>query len=185
MIERVAVRLNNWFGALAALLLIFVLAMLGQDWFQPWIGPTVPAKTVKGIGKALGEIAAGLLVLAFSYYLLREFFIRTRRFVFNLPLRLEAAFKYSIRLLRLLHPLIGFLLFLTVLLHGYILWNLQNGAKTGGEIWSGVAAGLVLLGVVISGFLVRQMPKVQLWRLWHRWVGVVLMAAYALHKYWS
>lgn len=137
---------------------------------------------MKKLGKAFGKIAAPLAFLSMLYYVFRESYVRTRRWSFKLPVWLDSFLKYWMSVLRMTHSMIGMLVFIAVLLHGYVLWLIWGGGKMNLAVWTGLGAEGVLLFALISGIFIRQKPKLLAWRYLHRLAGISFLVTYAIHK---
>jgi len=182
LLEKLAQWTHKWFAGIAVLLFLAVAFLIVSDVLNLWIVSSSSPKAVKKVGEAFGEIAAFLAFLAMIYYVFRESYVITRRLSFKLPVWLDSFLKYWMSVLRLTHSVVGILVFVAVLVHGYVLWMVWGGGKMNLAVWTGLGAAVVLLLAQISGIFIRQMPKLLAWRYLHRLAGISFLVAYAIHK---
>ncbi len=144
-----------------------------------YVGSNVDALPLKKLGKSLGAPAAYLGGACFAYYLLREGLVRGKRNHWNLSGTVESAWKRGLKLLRLLHPMLGILAFYLVLLHGgLLLWagtSLRSSRMVSGLAEGGLAVLLLLTGL----WLTRQTAL----RRWHRSFAWIMLLLFLLHVY--
>ena len=144
-----------------------------------YMGVTGDVMPVKKLGKSLGTPAAVLGGLCFAYYLLRELFVRGRKRGWKLPAQVDSGWKSTLKVLRLLHPLLGIFMAYLVWLHGsLLLW--AGVSLRSSRMVSGLAEGLLALFLLLSGsWLLRQKAL----RRWHRWVGCLAIVLFLVHVY--
>ena len=144
-----------------------------------YAGVSNAAMPVKKLGKSLGTPAAYLGGACLAYYLLRELFVRCKRNAWQLPIWLESFWKNVLKVLRLLHPLLGILAFYLVLLHGSLL--LWAGAYLRSvRMVSGLTEGVLVFVLLISGGLLVRRAQL---RKWHRFIAAAILLLFLVHLY--
>ena len=173
---------HKHFAALAAGLIFAVFLLLGSDqWFQ-WVEKALSFAWIEEIGENIGKIAFFLGFTATLYYGMREAFVTAHGMKLHIPVWLDSLFKYWIRVLRFLHPLVGMLVFSAVLLHGYVMWWIWAAGNFSFPVQTGLtAAGILVLGAV-SGLGVRWRPKRTMFRYMHRFAGFLFVLSFVVHR---
>lgn len=131
------------------------------------------------IGGALGEIGVFCIAICFCYYLLREVYIRNRkRKGFFLFLE-EGTIKEWLRVLRLVHPLVGVIMFYVILFHGINMLEQERAYPSSVYIFGIVAVIfsfiLMLIGININRSII--------FRQYHRVLSAVLILAVLGHVF--
>lgn len=137
---------------------------------------------VESVGATLGKLAVLMVFAAILYYFVREAFVMARAKKIKLPVWLDGNIVRFIGWLRLVHPLIGLLTASMVLLHGYVMWWIWAAGNFGAAVISGIVAGLLLGLLLLTGILIRLMPKRVSLRFVHRWHGVGFLVALIAHR---
>ena len=181
-LERLAQFLHRHLYVLALLALAAVGSILIADIRTHCLENWLAFEFLHKLGKSAGKIAATIAVIAISYYLLRELYVAARRRKLDLPGVLDAGAKYLVSVLRLSHPFIGLLVFVTVLFHGYVLWMIWAAGNFNPAVYTGLLAFLFLTCAALSGFCIRLMPKTMKFRTLHRSAGILFLMAFWLHK---
>lgn len=169
----------------AKLLSLFVLAIVIAGILldtQLHFISQLPLRTVKGIGKAMGEGALNAALLALAYYVVREAYVVGRK---RDILDSQGAGKYvvsGVALLRSIHPLVGALAIGLALLHTYILLFVWTGYIGSTTINGGLFALAAIVFVAGMGGVVRLAPARIGARLAHRYGAALFIAAYVFHK---
>ncbi|MBU2700718.1 heme A synthase [Sporomusaceae bacterium BoRhaA] len=141
----------------------------------------VGTATIKKTGKELGSLAVVCMLAAASYYLVREFFVRSRK---KLPVmvRNQSLFTFSIVVLRRLHIWFGVLAISFVVDHGYLLWTIRKQVGFDKLVQTGFFAASVLIFLVLTGILIRFYPAVRQIRVGHRVLAFLVFAGIVMHK---
>ena len=137
---------------------------------------------IESVGGTLGKLAVLTLFAAILYYVVREAFVMARAQKVKLPVWLEGNIVGFIGWLRLLHPLVGLLVASLVLLHGYLMWWVWAAGNFGVSVISGMVAGALLTLLLLTGVLIRLLPKRVSLRVVHRWHGVGFVGALIVHR---
>lgn len=180
--ENLAQFLHKHLYALALLVLAAVGIILIADVRTHWLETLLAFNLLEKTGKSAGKIAATIAFAAISYYVLRELYVAAKRRKLVLPGLIDAGVKYLVTVLRLSHPFIGILVFVTVLFHGYVLWMVWAAGNFNLAIDSGLVAFAILTFAAITGICIRMMPKALKFRYLHRSAGILFIAAFWLHK---
>ena len=181
-LENLAQFLHRHLYALVLLVLAAVGIILIADVQTHWLETLLTFDLVKKTGKSVGKIAAAIAFVAVSYYVLRELYVAAKRRKLDLPGVLEAWAKYLVAVLRLSHPFVGTLVFVTVLFHGYVLWRIWAAGNYNMAVVTGLLAFSVLSCAALSGLGIRLMPKTMKIRYLHRGAGILFIVAFWLHK---
>lgn len=182
-LERLAKAAHGGFSYLAGMLAIVVMGIVISDRSLQWIENQIPFEQIGPVGGFLGKAAVVLGLAAILYYIVRESFLQARKRMLPLPAWLEGSLKYWIPLLRLMHPLLGVVVFSQVVLHGYIMWQVWSSGNLNNAVYTGlVAAGAVLLSLM-SGFSIRRNPKKMDTRVLHRIAGILFFLFVIVHRW--
>lgn len=141
----------------------------------------VGTATIKKTGKELGSLAVVCMLAAASYYLVREFFVRSRK---KLPVMMknQSLFTFSIVVLRRLHIWFGVLAISFVVDHGYLLWTIRKQFGFDKLVQTGFFAASVLVVLFLTGVLIRLYPAVRQIRVGHRVLAFLVFAGVVMHK---
>ena len=135
-------------------------------------------RILKEVGKSFGSLAAIMGFLCLLYYFLREVFLKldkTNKF----SVALRTVIKKLIPLLRLMHPVIGLVMFYFLTAH--IFSMLANGVRYNGSVFIlGMFAAAFFVGMLILGFKMKSKP---IYRKYHRFLSVCLVMAYLGHLF--
>ena len=172
---------RNLFAAGVATL-FGVIALTTVDFQIQQLEKIFSPKQVDSIGETIGKSAVFMVFVAILYYLVREAFVTAKSNKLKLPVWLEGNTVRFIGWLRLVHPLIGLLTASLVLLHGYVMWWIWAAGNFGVAVISGIVAGSLLGLLLLTGILIRLMPKRVSLRLVHRWHGYGFLVALIAHR---
>lgn len=136
---------------------------------------------LKKTGKELGSLAVVCMVAAASYYLVREFFVRSRK-KFPVMMKNQSLFTFGIVVLKRLHIWFGVLAISFVVDHGYLLWVARKNAGLDKLVQTGLFAASVLLVLALTGILIRLYPAVRQIRVGHRVLAFLVFIGLILHK---
>jgi hypothetical protein len=136
---------------------------------------------LKKTGKELGSLAVVCMFAAASYYLVREFFVRSRK-KFPVMMKNQSLFTFGIVVLKRLHIWFGVLAISFVVDHGYLLWVARKNAGLDKLVQTGLFAASVLLVLALTGILIRMYPAVRQFRVGHRVLAFLVFAGLILHK---
>ncbi len=142
----------------------------------------MPFDRIGKLGESIGKTAFFLGFVAALYYGVRNVFVTLRKMHAPIPAWLDSLVKYWITVLRLAHPLVGVLVFAVVLLHGYILWQIWAAGNFNYAVDTGLLAAAILLVVAMSGLFIRRMPQLSRLRQVHRFVGILFVLSFVIHK---
>lgn len=159
-----------------------VIVLLAIDFRLQQLEKFVLYKRIESVGETLGKLAVLMVFVAILYYLVREAFVTAKSNKLKLPVWLEGNTVRFIGWLRLVHPLIGLLTASLVLLHGYVMWWIWAAGNFGVAVISGIVAGSLLGLLLLTGILIRLMPKRVSLRLVHRWHGYGFLVALIAHR---
>jgi hypothetical protein len=171
---------NLFAVGIIALFGVIVLTMV--DFQMQQLEKVLSSKQIESIGEMIGKLAVPMVFAAILYYLVREAFVMARAKQFKLSVWLDGNIVRFIGWLRLLHPLVGLLTASLVLLHGYLMWWVWAAGNFGAAVISGMAAGALLALLLLTGMLIRLMPKRVSLRFVHRWHGVGFIGAMIVHR---
>ncbi|VBB06785.1 Hypothetical protein LUCI_2021 [Lucifera butyrica] len=136
-------------------------------------------RTVRGLGKSFGSLAAVAALLSLTYYLLREAYVQLRQRTRILPAA-DACVKSGLTILRLLHPTLGVLAVHLAVIHAYLMWFVPAHSRLN-SIYSGLAVIAILFGTAVLGWIVRQGRRTMAARKKHRLVAWLFVIFYILH----
>lgn len=166
---------------LAVLLIVATVAGLLLDSQFQFLSQ-LPARTVKGLGKSMGEGALNAAFLALAYYVGREVLVLLRK---RGVLDAKGIGEYlvsGLAILRSIHPLAGTLAVSLALLHAYIMLFVWTGFIGQATINGGLVALAAIGLVAVLGVVVRLVPAKMGARVAHRYGAALFIAAYAIHK---
>ena len=144
--------------------------------YSMMVGVTLP---VKKLGKSLGTPAAVLGGFCLAYYLLRELLVRAKKAAWNLQPDLETLWKQVLKILRLLHPLLGVLAAYLVCLHGGLLL-LAGSSLRSSRMAAGLMEACLVLFLLLTG---HWLMKYRSLRCWHRWIAWLIVIVFLVHVY--
>ncbi len=143
----------------------------------------LPFERIGKLGESIGKAAFFLGFVATLYYGVRDVFVTLRKMHAPMPVWLDSIVKYWITVLRLMHPLLGVLVFSVVLLHGYVIWQIWAAGNFNYAVDTGLMAAAILVMVAVSGLFVRWMPKLTKLRYVHRLVGILFVLSFVIHRF--
>ncbi len=181
-LENFAKATHNRFFYLAPSLLLAAVAVVLSDHQLQWIEKLIPFERIGKLGESIGKTAFLLGFAATLYYGVRDAFVTARKLQVRIPVWLDSPVKYWITVLRLAHPLMGVLVFSTVLLHGYVMWRIWAGGNFSFAVETGLMAAAILVMVAMSGLCIRWMPKQGKLRYVHRLVGILFVLSFIIHR---
>lgn len=134
---------------------------------------------LKKAAEALGSLGFMCGLLAVAYYLVREFYVRSKKKQVNWSTSTDGAIRNIMNALRAWHPVLGTLMLYFILWHGFFM--LKSGLPFGNSrIIFGSLTFLGLVGMMILG--IKLVSKVAL-RVTHRHVLVVVFILFLMHLY--
>jgi len=165
-----------------ATVFLSAIALVVLDWRTQQLEKFVSVERIESVGETTGKLAVLMVLAAILYYLAREAFVTARANKLKLPVWLENNAVRFIGWLRLTHPLFGLLVLSLVLLHGYIMWWVWAAGNFGLAVNSGMVAGVLLILLLLTGVLIRLMPKRVSLRVAHRLHGYGFLIALIAHR---
>lgn len=181
-LENLAKLTHHRFYLLAPTLLLLAVAMVLSDQRIHWIESLLPFERIGKLGESVGKAAFTLGFIATLYYGVRDVFVTLRKLKAPIPAWLDSMVKYWITVLRLMHPLLGVLVFSVVLLHGYVIWQIWAAGNFSYAVDTGLMAAAILVVVAVSGMFVRWLPKLTKLRYVHRLVGILFVLSFVIHR---
>lgn len=133
-------------------------------------------RTLKKIGSTLGNGAAIMGGVCLSYYCLRELFVKLKK-ANRLSELMGIRLRDILSVLRLLHPIAGFLMGYLLLLHGAIMLH-RAVVYPDSIILFGILAALIFVVMLFLGIYIKKRIA---YRLYHRYLAIALIVAYIGH----
>ena len=133
-------------------------------------------RTLKKIGSMLGNGAAIMGGVCLSYYCLRELFVKLKK-ANRLSDPMGIRLRDTLSMLRLLHPIAGFLMGYLLLLHGAIMLH-RAVVYPDSIVLFGILAALIFGAMLFLGIYIKKRVA---YRLYHRYLAIALIAAYIGH----
>jgi hypothetical protein len=181
-LENLANAAHRNFYALALAFALTAGALVVVDLQTHWVASLNSLKLIRNLGKSIGEVAFNFGFIAILYYGVRESFVKAKKAHVTIPDQFDSMVKYWITVLRLVHPMIGVLVFSFVLLHGYIMWQVWAAGNISLAIGTGLSAGSVLIAIAASGLYLRWKPQMMKFRVAHRFAGILFVVAFIVHQ---
>ena len=174
-------RLSDKFAATGFVLAALLLFALATDIRSGFL-LSLPPRGVKSAAKASGQMAVLFSLITLSYYVVKEFWLRSSKNPLFKTSSLARYLPKTLSCLRLLHPLTGLLALTFAATHAYIFLSLWLTALKLPALYSGLIAITSLLLVSALGLTLRRKPAVRHWRLSHKYIALTFTLLFITHK---
>ena len=133
----------------------------------------------KGIGKDIGNIAVLTGFFCFSYYILREFYVRAKKKGWVFSGNVAKQIQKTLRLLRVCHQIVGIVMVYFIFLHAFIM-ILNESSYTNSVFVFGVISAMMSVVLMLVGIYIDQYVSC---RQYHKIVSFIFIFAYVGHVF--
>lgn len=177
VLEGIAQWFSKFFVQLSLLAIILTIGFVLLD-VNEIVNQQTNSKILLRIGKLFGTLAIQCGIVAVLYYVVRELYVWLRKKHIQIIGSFDAYWKSALKILRLVHPLFGFLAVIFSFIHGYFLWYRVFHLELDFTLTFGIFAFLILVITALLGQRMRLQHKLH---QKHRVFAISFLIIYVIH----